>query len=439
MGIHQYDEDATCMNSVCPFLHASMPGQTPRAPAGRTSRLRTPAKVAGLSPARATPPTSTTGRPATAASTPMYEPKSTTTSAMPTPRATTPWSGQPTSAPRARTAASAPRRTRTAARPSCAVTRVETMLSNDHVCGNRANLRARTLSRRRRAGPSELTGLTATSASTPRQPSACGACGVRPVQNGLWSTLDNTRKCVEFASAAPAATPASTVNATAISATAATPAAAATRARTRSLARAGSCATPEPSSQIRTTAPASSTQLTSRGTMAATPRPGTTRAARPGPTTSTTPTFAARAPSRSTTVGPGALPLATRAVCPVLHATVPSTWLRTDASNRVGDVNAMNRFVHLNTGNNDGPTYSASSNSMASVTEHCIHRCVRRCMRRATWRYPPLAMWALRSCPALRGPHAEARCGVRRRLQGRRCTAFGDAPGAARTAHRGTL
>ena len=431
MGIHQYDEDATCMNSVCPFLHASMPGQTPRAPAGRTSRLRTPAKVAGLSPARATPPTSTTGRPATAASTPMYEPKSTTTSAMPTPRATTPWSGQPTSAPRARTAASAPRRTRTAARPSCAVTRVETMLSNDHVCGNRANLRARTLSRRRRAGPSELTGLTATSASTPRQPSACGACGVRPVQNGLWSTLDNTRKCVEFASAAPAATPASTVNATAISATAATPSAAATRARTRSLARAGSCATPEPSSQIRTTAPASSTQLTSRGTMAATPRPG-----------------------------PCALPLATRAVCPVLHATVPSTWLRTDASNRVGDVNAMNRFVHLNTGNNDGPTYSASSNSMASVTECCEDRTPRHAVAyvavykagaalRSTVRptlQAPCDVAVSASCnavphlrTALQGPHAEARCSVRRRLQGRRCTAFGDAPGAARTAHRGTL
>jgi hypothetical protein len=36
--------------------------------------------------------------------------------------------------------------------------------------------------------------------------------------------------------------------------------------------------------------------------------------------------------------------------------------------------------------------------------------------RRATWRSPPPAMWALRLCPALRGPHAEARCSVRRRL-----------------------
>ena len=263
-GIHQYDDDATCMNSVCLSLHARMPGQMPHAPAGPKSRLRTPAKVASLSPSRATPPTSTTARPATAASTPMYEPKSTTTSAMPTPRATTPWSGQPTSAPRARTAASAPRRTRTAARPSCAVTRVETMLSNDHVCGNRANLRARTLSRWRRAGPSALTGLTATSASTPRQPSAmsnhdCGACGVPMTVN---PTRTSNHKCgpsrtafgapsttrasaPSLTTAAPAATPASTVNATAISATAATPSAAATRARTRSLARAGSCATPE--------------------------------------------------------------------------------------------------------------------------------------------------------------------------------------------------
>jgi hypothetical protein len=76
---------------------------------------------------------------------------------------------------------------------------------------------------------------------------------------------------------------------------------------------------------------------------------------------------------------------------------------------------------------------------MASVTEHCIRRCVRRCRRRATWRYPPNAMWALRLRPALRGPHAAARCSVRRRLQGRRCTAFGGASDAAGAVRRGGL
>ena len=48
---------------------------------------------------------------------------------------------------------------------------------------------------------------------------------------------------------------------------------------------------------------------------------------------------------------------------------------------------------------------------------------------------------ALRSAmrPALRGPHTAARCSIRRRLQGRRCTAFDGAPDAAGAVRRGGL
>jgi hypothetical protein len=48
-------------------------------------------------------------------------------------------------------------------------------------------------------------------------------------------------------------------------------------------------------------------------------------------------------------------------------------------------------------------------------------------------------MWALRLRPALRGPHAEARCSVRRRLQGRRRAAFCSASDAAGAVRRGGL
>ena len=44
-GIHQYDDDATCMNSVCLSLHARMPGQMPHAPAGQSRDCGHPRKL----------------------------------------------------------------------------------------------------------------------------------------------------------------------------------------------------------------------------------------------------------------------------------------------------------------------------------------------------------------------------------------------------------